>query len=599
MCGLVLRVQAGPDPQGWSRAIDALACRGPDSRGEMAVAGCRAGLCRLEIIGLGDIGRQPYSEHPETDVLVYNGEIYNYAALGQRLGLAARSDTQVLYHLLRSGSLHLLQEVRGMYAFAYWDSRSHAVVVGRDPFGIKPLYASIGADGSLSVASVVAALAPIVDAREPDAEAIAGFLATGYFPAGTSAVAGIVKLPEGRVTTYTRHGAGWAESSIDVTGTSWPQLPVAEAVADSVDAHLVSDVPVGVLLSGGVDSTLIAALAARRVDGLRTYSLVNPGSPDLDESGYARWNAALIGAEHAEVPFDPDDALDLARAIVASSGEPFGDAAYLPLAVLCRRVAADVKVVLAGEGADELFGGYRRYDAERMRRGRLTGGSLRVLSRSARGPARYESLRPSTAARSWAHWGTRDDYLAYCYLLSGEWQVVAATLPEAGSRALARERSAWQEMPATATRGLPAHLAFDLGRWLPNVFLEKSDRASMLAGVEVRVPYLDPVVARAARAFLPRDTRKAPLRQALHGLLPDARLPGRKMGLGVDIERLMRGPGLGDYAASAMHDPDSVLRRIGLVRPGSLARRAGLNPALAFRLGMLGLWQATVLDAPA
>jgi asparagine synthase (glutamine-hydrolysing) len=363
-------------------------------------------------------------------------------------------------------------------------------------------------------------------------------------------------------------------------------MEVPRALADSVAAHLVSDVPVGVLLSGGVDSTLIASLAAERVPDLQSFSLVNPAAPHIDEASYAAWNAQLLGTRHHEVPFDPSSAMTLTRELIATSGEPFGDAAYLPLATLCCEVRRHVKVVLAGEGADELFAGYRRYDVERPRQGGITAPLAGIAGRIAGGRRRYDRGAPSMRTRTLASWAAADPYLAHSYLLSGEWPVVAAS--PRGAEALRLHRARWGNL---VRQGLPAYRAYDLCEWLPNVFLEKSDRASMLASVEVRVPFLDPVVAASARGLDLRDSRKRPLRDLLQQRHPAVRLPPRKMGLSVDLPALLARSGLGAFAESALHDDGSVLNLDGMPDRSELARRARANAALAFRLATVGVWQ--------
>ena len=593
MCGLVFttRPNVSTGPQ-WQRCVDVIECRGPDDIRQLSNDQFAAGHSRLAIIGLGAAGQQPYSVDPDADVLLYNGEIYNYREIGADLGIQAESDTQVLYHMLRDGRTDKLSELRGMFAFVYWRRDPQIVITARDFFGIKPLYVAEGSDGSLSFASVPAALAPLLARPSADPESIAGFLATGFFPHSTSAFDGIDKCPEGMVTTWQRSGAGWRRTTSALSIDSWPTLPTAAAIDDSVRAHLVSDVPVGVLLSGGIDSTLIAASAAEQVDGLLTFSLTNPDNPSIDEASYARWNAEIIGARHTEVPFEPAVSLDIIRDLVQSTGEPFGDAAYVPLSVLCQRVAGELKVVLAGEGADELFGGYRRYEVERHRYAALTGAPLRALSRMRGSQGAYLDREPSQQVRAWAQWGESDDYLAHSYLLSSEWAAVEAALPSAAPGALARQQRTWASLGTLPqSLGLPNHKAYDLTQWLPNVFLEKSDRASMLNSVEVRVPYLDPVVARASMAVKPDGTTKAALRSALLAKLPDVRLPPRKMGLSVDVAALIATTGLDDYVKFMLHDSGSILRSIDVATSDLLERRAALNPTLAFRLGVLGVWQ--------
>lgn len=584
MCGLLLSTtpRSAEDP-GWAAAMDVLACRGPDARGDVHRLGVSAGQRRLEIIGLGPAGQQPYTRDPSVDLLVYNGEIYNYREIAADLGIAGDSDTHVLYHLLTTGQEHRLGDLRGMYAFAYW--RGDRVLTGRDPFGIKPLYTAIDERGGVVAASVPAAIVALSGRATADPVAVAGFLATGLFPAGSSAFTAIDKHEPGTLTTWTRHGGGWRATSTSLTSPAAAPVDVPAALADSVRAHLVSDVAVGVLLSGGVDSTLIASLAAERVTGLQSFSLINPQAPNIDEAAYAAWNARLLGTTHHEVPFEASAGSDLARDIVRTSGEPFGDAAFLPLATLCREVHRHLKVVLAGEGADELFAGYRRYDVERPRAAGITAPLTRLAGALAGGARRYDRGTPSMRTRTLAAWASGDPYLAHGYLMSAEWPVVAAS--PIGAEALRQHHRRWP----SASNDLPAYRAHDLREWLPNVFLEKSDRASMLASVEVRVPFLDPVVARSALHLDPRDSRKRPLRDLLLQRHPGLRLPPRKMGLSVDLPALLRKSGLASYAEAALHDSGSVLRIDGMPDSVELGRRAGANPALAFRLAMLGVWQ--------
>ena len=247
-------------------------------------------------------------------------------------------------------------------------------------------------------------------------------------------------------------------------------------------------------------------------------------------------------------------------------------------------------MVLAGEGADELFGGYRRYDVERLGRRPLTGRPLRHLSKILGGVSGYARRAPTSAVRSWAFWAERDDFLAHSYLLSAEWGAVATS--ESGGEALEVYRRCWAALgPAAATTAISQNRLHDLTQWLPNVFLEKSDRASMLSGLEVRVPYLDPVVAHSAARSRPTDSRKRPLREALKRIHPNVRLPSRKMGLSVDIRLLMASTGLDEYTRFALEDPASLLHQAGLRNMSQLAQRSRLNQTLAFRLGMVGLWQ--------
>ncbi|MCA9241704.1 MAG: asparagine synthase (glutamine-hydrolyzing), partial [Planctomycetales bacterium] len=376
-----------PDALGserWERALASIASRGPDATGEWASDGISFGHQRLSIIGLGSEGAQPRVTDPE-HVLVFNGEIYNFRELAEELGIAARSDTQVLYEIGRRGEWsRWIRRLRGMFAFVHYHQTAKALTVARDPFGIKPLFYRHHSDGSLSFASTVAALAELSPMTlAPSPVALTGFLANGVFSHGTTAFSEISKIEPGVLKKWQRTERGWVVKRQQIELSGWPSETTSGALRDSVAAHLVADVEVGVLLSGGVDSTLIAALAAEMSPGVRTFCLTNPQSPAIDEAALARHNASLLGTTHVEVPVTPATLADRADALIRSTGEPFSDAAYLPLSALSEVVAEHVKVALAGEGADELFGGYRRYDVERLIDSPGFGSSVRMAGRLA------------------------------------------------------------------------------------------------------------------------------------------------------------------------------------------------------------------------
>jgi asparagine synthase (glutamine-hydrolysing) len=592
MCGVFATTDSDVfSSQFCQAALAASTNRGPDSEGFCVDDGKSFGHTRLAIIGLGDAGAQPFGDR-ERGILVYNGEIYNYQEIAAALSIKPDSDTHVLYEILARGRTDLLERLRGMYAFVYWNPRDHTLTTARDPFGIKPLYQLEHQNGQLTFASTPAALAQHPDARDIDSQALLHFLATGFFREGTSIFQRISKLPPGLVHTYTQQNSRWSLTTHDIPLSGWDRLETSTALANSVSAHMVADVEVGVLLSGGVDSTLIAAMAARENANLRSYSLVNPRAPSLDEGPLARWNAGLIGTHHTEVPATPELLAAQVDALVKSTAEPFGDPAYLALSLLSERVAQDVKVTLAGEGADELYGGYRRYDIERLASRRATASATRLAAITAARLTGAKNKLPTSMRRTILSLARKPGYDSHLLLMASEWATITAAFPDAGAAGHASALHDWESVAdGDWALDLPPNRAFDLRRWLPNIFLEKSDRASMLHSLEVRTPFLDPVVATSARNQPePTDSRKQPLRDELFRLLPNVRLPEKKMGLGVDIPALLDA-GLGELADGQLHDLDSPLHAAGIEdRSGLLADRAETSPGLRFRIALLGAW---------
>ena len=593
MCGFIMSTAPGVHGSpGWQRALDRIASRGPDGSGDTQLQGVTFGHRRLSILGLGPEGAQPMQTDPD-QVLVFNGEIYNFKSLAAEMGISAESDTQVLYEIGRRGEWdQWIHRLRGMWAFVHYDRVNGALTASRDPFGIKPLYVREHPDGELSMGSTVAALVELpFGGLTPNKVAIAGFLAGGLFSQGTSVFTEVSKFEPGVLRVWRRAEHGWIASARPIDYDGWPSYSTQGALRDSVAAHLVSDVEVGVLLSGGVDSTLLAAIARDFLPRLRTFSLVNPESPDLDEGAIARHNARLLGSVHIEVPVTPSQLSERALSVIRSTGEPFSDAACLPLSSLSEVVSQHVKVALAGEGADELFGGYRRYDIERLIDSPTLGLGLRSLGTSAAFHKRWQ--QPRTQRHRVLHAsGLRTPADRHSALMYGQWPLVRETLSE-GDTAYSAFHSRWTECALDPwALDQPANRAYDLREWLPNVFLEKSDRASMLHGLEIRTPYLDPLVAHAASSYSPRNTQKQILRDDLYRLLPGVLLPNRKKGLSVDVHALVNGH-YSDLIRRTVCDRESILKELGLKSDDRFAEALRSSPTFGFRIAMLGLWQET------
>src|SRR5438105_11387808 len=347
----------------------ALVHRGPDSDGSFVDGGVGLAARRLAIIDLAS-GDQPIANEDGTRTVVQNGEIYNYAELMRELERAGHRfrthcDTETIVHAYEEWGLAFAERLRGMFAVAIWDGARRRLVLARDRYGIKPLYyRDVGAE--LSFASELDALPK----GELDLDALEGFLTFNVVPAPYSIFREIRKLPPGHVLT-------WEDGRVELERFARPgPLPprtdddeaelVEECRArlrDSVRAHLVADVPVGVLLSGGVDSGTLAALAAQESsEPVRTFS-IGFEEESFDELAGARAVASRYGTIHRDLVLRPDAAL-LLPALADAFDEPFADSSALPTYLVSRLAAEDVKVALSGEGGDELFGGYYTYVAD-------------------------------------------------------------------------------------------------------------------------------------------------------------------------------------------------------------------------------------------
>ncbi len=592
MCGILMTTSPQVSSEAWQRGLNALASRGPDARGEFQLGDVRFGHTRLAVIGLGQQGAQP-AVSAQGSVLVFNGELYNYKTLAAefQLSRALESDTDVLSHLMDLESTGWIGRLRGMYAFVHFNPNTQTVTAVRDPMGIKPLCLGVDGHGQLTFGSTPAAVATVMGTTAPDPVGIAGFVGLGVFGGTSTAFAAIRHLEPGLRYRWQRTAHGWRQTVEELPPPHCSQLSVEAALQDSVDAHLVSDVEVGVMLSGGIDSTLIAALASNRHPSpLRTFTLTYPHDPALDESAAAAANARTLGSRHTEVPVTTVELVDQVEPLIRTSGEPFSDEAYLPLSLLSQAIGAELKVALAGEGADEIFGGYRRYEVEAAFDRGIAGTVLRHMTRL------YPPTREAGDPMSQLHRTIRaaalpDPADRHAALMFGDWELAIQTMGVSATLAHQVFASDWRGAQASWwALGQPPNRAYDTRVWLPKVFLAKSDRASMVHGLEIRTPFIDPVVAAAARPIRHKGTSKAAIKELLLRTLPDARVPRRKRGLDADRRAILASHLQADLEA-VIFDPSSVLWQAGLSDPGELSAQARRSPALAFRLAMLGTWQ--------
>jgi asparagine synthase (glutamine-hydrolysing) len=379
VCGISGIASIGAADPGAVRAMSAaLAHRGPDAHGEAVLGPVALDARRLAIIDL-EHGNQPIATEDDAVTVVQNGEIYNHAALRRELEaqghrFRTRCDTEVIGHLYEQHGLAAFARLRGMFAIALWDARGRRLVLARDRFGIKPLFHARLRDGSLAFASELSALALAPGfSGELDVAALEAYLALNSIPAPMTAYAAARKLPAGHWLTWDSvtgrtETARWCRprpagelraEPLDVLA-----VELRERLRDSVRAHLVADVPVGVLLSGGIDSSALTALASREgAHPVQTFS-IGFRERSFDELDRARLVARRYGTDHHELIVQSAHAAQLLPEIAAASDEPLGDSSALPTYVVSRLAAGRVKVVLSGEGGDELFGGYETYVAD-------------------------------------------------------------------------------------------------------------------------------------------------------------------------------------------------------------------------------------------
>ncbi len=582
MCGIcgIASAHGAVDPARLAAMSATLVHRGPDSDGAVIDGPVGLAARRLSIIDL-HTGDQPIANETGTVHVVQNGEIYNYRELRAELERAGHtfrteSDTEVLAHLYEEQGVRFADRLRGMFAVAIWDASARRLVLARDRFGIKPLYYRAG-DGGLSFASELRAL----PRGEVDLEALEAFLAFNSIPAPLTIFREIRKLPPGHVLIW-EGGAPRLErfarpapvAAGDVRGENEASLAeeLRARLRDSVRAHLVSDVPVGVLLSGGVDSATLTALAAQELsEPLRTFS-IGFEERSFDELADARLVADRYRTEHRELVLRPHAAL-LLPALAEAFDEPFADSSALPTYLVSQLAAQDVKVALSGEGGDELFGGYYTYVADRLAE-RV--GGLAPLARPL-----VERL-PSSSARASLDYRAKR-FVRGAHLPPLERHHAWKEIFSADARgALTGRRSAFDPLDLYRARfaetegsELLARLQdVDLGLYLVDDLLVKTDRASMAHSLEARVPYLDPLVAGFALSLPDRMKvrglrKKVLLRRAAAPLLPRRIVYGRKRGFSIPAAAWLRGE-LEPFARETLSAAN--LERQGFFNPAAADR---------------------------
>ena len=620
MCGIAGFVNGDgrpADPSLVARMTATLAHRGPDGSGVHLDGPVALGHRRLSIIDVGG-GAQPMSNEDGSIWVSYNGELYDEQPLRAELIASGHryrndSDTESLVHLYEEIGVGFPSRLNGMFALAIWDAPKSRLVLARDRMGQKPLVYAILPDGGLAFASEPKALLAHPEvARSIDPASLARYLFYEYVPAPHSIWRGIRKLPPGHTLT-------WQDGRVDVARYWSPPESSSSAGGDfettagrfwgdfvaAVGRHRRSDVPLGVFLSGGVDSSSVAAALAEwePAAGIRTFS-IGFEDPSFDESGYARSVATALGTDHRERIFSADDVMRLLPEVAGWLDEPFGDASILPTHLLSRFAREEVTVALGGDGADELLAGYPTFKGERALRsfGRLPR-SARSLTRAIVGrlPVDHGNLSLDFRLKQFLRGAGEPPALAHQrWLGSYSGEEVAAIMVEAV------EVDVEAEHLARAARLDPVGGLDSLGRslrlyqdtYLPDDILAKVDRASMACGLEVRAPFLDALLVDSIQAMpsvfqYARGTTKRLLKRAARGRVPSAILDRPKKGFGIPVARWLRGPlaplidtllARDRIASQGLFRPDEVARRVDEHRAGVRDHRKPLWTLLMFQL---------------
>jgi asparagine synthase (glutamine-hydrolysing) len=559
MCGIAGIVDFTGRPievsavQGMSRALEH---RGPDDGDFFYQTTDRLaiGLAhrRLAIVDLSPAGRQPMYNEDGSLVLVANGEIYNFQALREAIGarhaFRSHSDSEVLLHLYEEEETGAFCRVDGMLAAALWDGRRERLLLVRDPLGKKPLY-YWHREGRLAFASELRALLTLADGpRQVATERLGEYLTLGFVRTPHSLVRGIRRLPPGSYLVFERDHPPLIQRYWEIPPVAEISTPMRDAAAEllsrlreAVRKRLMADVPVGVFLSGGLDSSVVAALMSRETNSLiKTFAVGFAEDGVESDLSHARRVASALGSEHHEVHVPPADAARL-DAILSTYGEPFADSTALAVEVLAREAREHCPVVLTGDGGDEIFGGYRRFAVSLSR---PPWGGIQRLSRLL-----GSTVPAGRLQRSIRRLGRTpiERYLAQSAVIDVDF-VTSLLRPEVPweSETLAAEYRARVDA-RTDLRGLRGLLALNIETYLLDDLLLKTDLMTMAHGVEARCPYLDRDVFPFAWN-LPDDLKvnasedKRVLREVARQLLPGSVANRPKQGFSAPVASWLRGP---------------------------------------------------------
>jgi asparagine synthase (glutamine-hydrolysing) len=623
MCGIAgfyaYKGGRAPEAPTLDRMLDVIWHRGPDDSGSHIQGPVGIGTRRLSIIDL-EGGHQPMANEDGSVVVVQNGEIYNYRELLGMLRsrghtVTTASDTETIVHLYEDHGDDFVHQLRGMFGLAVWDARRQRLVLARDRLGIKPLYyTDIG--GELVFGSEIKSIIqhPGVEVR-PNLTALGQFLALKYVPSPATMFEGIHALPPGHLLACDRDGIKveryWDLSFRRDAGPSSEEEAaerLEELLVDAVRSHLVSDVPFGAFLSGGIDSSTVVALMSQMLDSpVRTFAVGFEGDGQfVSELPYARLVAERWGTDHHEVLIGANDFIDRLEKVVWHLDQPIADEASLPNYMVSELAARHVKMILSGEGGDELFAGYARYSFERLSPiltavprpvRRLAVATVDRLPRMRRAKIALRALSEPDEARRLTSWFPLFNERRLDALLSDE---LRASLDGSVSDVFAEHLGR-----ADGREVVSRMLYVDTKLWLPDDLLARGDKTSMATSLEARVPLLDYPLVEYAASLPPSlklrgKTRKYLLRKVAAKWLPEEVLTRKKEGFPTPVSLWFRGEAR-DFLRE--HLSPETIRRRGLFNPSYVERLIDEHDrgfadygALLYGLLTVELWHRCYVD---
>ncbi len=547
-----------------------LAHRGPDDNGSVIQGPCGFVHRRLSIIDLSRSGHQPMSNEDESIWIAYNGEVYNFRELRRQYNLDADghifksgTDTEVLIHLYETLGEDFLKELNGMYSLALWDGRKGKLILARDPFGIKPLFYTTTGEGFWFASEIKALLEVDGVERKPSLEALYHFLSYDYVPDALTPFENIHELLPGRAISIDRESGKrkeWRFFDFDYTedktiSSEFALVHSRELLEKAVERTLISDVPVGVMLSGGMDSSALTALMAKaRGDSdFHTFSL---GFEDksFDESDYAEIVAEAVGTHHHRIIVTPDRVAGLLPRYLAHIDEPYGDGSAIPTWLLAEKASSLVTVLLSGEAGDEVYSGYDTHAAFKARKlyrktvpGFIRQSLIRNLVR--RLPVSHKKLSFEFKAKRFTEGAELDMPASHFF-----WRVV---LSDDARREVLRNPERFDGFHDSSQffsdifeacktdSDLNRLLCIDTSCHLPHDLMIKNDRMTMAHSIEARVPFTDVELFRflakvPAKLKFPGMQKKYLLRNSMKGILPDCIIKKKKVGLEMPYSKWIR-----------------------------------------------------------
>ena len=614
MCGIVgIASTTTLAHRAWmSIGRDAMTHRGPDDAGEWWSADGRVGLAqrRLAIIDLSTAGHQPMRNAAGTLSIVFNGEIYNFADLRNELiakgyGFRSHSDTEVLLAAYREWGTECLARLNGMFAFALFDALKQKVFLARDRAGEKPLFYRQGNRELRFASELKALLADPALPRRINPAALDSYLAMGFVPGDYCMLQGFNKLPPAHALLFDLQTGQnqiwryWQLPELEVTSSRSVDEPalldkLEALLEDAVRRQMVADVPVGVLLSGGVDSSLITAMAVRTSSQVQTFTIGFHGHGKLDETEHARLIARHFGTRHTELMAE-DVTEDLMPRLARQFDEPMLDSSIIPTFLVSQLVRQHCKVALGGDGGDELFGGYSHYSRLHWLQKKL--GSIPLPLRNGIAMAAEKLLPVGLKGRNWLQ-GLGVD-------LDKSLPMIASCFDETTRGRLLTAQSGWHAQAEDMLRSrIPVHTdllqratRMDFYNYLPEDILVKVDRASMLNSLEVRAPFLDYRLIEFAFSKVPSHlkatllNKKILLKHLTTRVLPPEFDRQRKQGFSIPLAAWLKGGAFRELFNGVLRDPECSFdaRTVDSLLRGQDRGRS--NSERLFALVLFELWR--------